>query len=89
MFLSVRGAAGLLQESASGLLKRVNVVLTTEQKMARLKEVQPMDYYMEAIRRAKHQRGGIGLGRVAAEAEMKVSIQLIENIVTVSATLEA
>ena len=48
-----------------------------------------MAFYIELMRASPRERGGLGIGRVAAEAEMAVAIELHEDFVTVQAELVA
>jgi len=45
----------------------------------------PMSFYLSQMQRAPASRGGIGLGRVAAEGEMEVRVKLDGDIVEVNA----
>jgi hypothetical protein len=42
---------------------------------------------LSAIREQPDKRGGLGIGRVAAEAEMKVSVHFDGNLVVINAEL--
>ena len=44
-----------------------------------------MAFYIDLMARAPRTRGGLGLGRIAAEGEMQIKLALRENIVEVSA----
>lgn len=48
-----------------------------------------MALYIELMRSAPKARGGLGIGRVAAEAEMDVAIDVDDDIVTIRAELAA
>jgi hypothetical protein len=52
----------------------------------RMASASPMEHYLRLMKSS--QRGGLGIGRVAAEAEMHVTIEVVDNIVTVKARLE-
>jgi len=45
----------------------------------------PMLFYLEQMRRSPKRSGGLGLGRVAAEAEMKIELILDGDIVQIRA----
>jgi hypothetical protein len=47
--------------------------------------IDPMLYYLEQMRRAPTRIGGLGLGRVAAEAEMRIDVVLDGDIVQIRA----
>jgi hypothetical protein len=47
-----------------------------------------MAAYLTMMRAAPDARGGLGIGRVAAEAEMKVTVAVLDNVVVVRAELE-
>jgi two-component sensor histidine kinase len=48
-----------------------------------------MAFYVDLMRSSPKARGGLGLGRVAAEAEMDVAIDIVDDVVTVRAELGA
>jgi hypothetical protein len=57
---------------------------------ARLREATDMmAFYIDLMRTAPKARGGLGIGRVAAEAEMEVAIDVEDDIVTIRAELAA
>jgi anti-sigma regulatory factor (Ser/Thr protein kinase) len=45
----------------------------------------PMLYYLDQMRRSPSRTGGLGLGRVAAEAEMKIELVLDGDVVQIRA----
>lgn len=45
----------------------------------------PILYYLERMKRPSTQLGGLGLGRVAAEAEMKIELELDGDLVQIRA----
>jgi hypothetical protein len=45
----------------------------------------PMLYYLDKMRRSKSRTGGLGLGRVAAEGEMKLELVLDGDVVQIRA----
>lgn len=47
----------------------------------------PMAFYIELMRSDPAKRGGLGIGRVAAEAEMRVGFEFVDDLVVVRAEL--
>jgi anti-sigma regulatory factor (Ser/Thr protein kinase) len=48
----------------------------------------PMVVYLSLMRRAPTSRGGLGLGRVAAEADMQIGLELDGDVVQIQARTE-
>ncbi len=44
-----------------------------------------MAFYIELMSRAPRAKGGLGLGRIAAEADMRIQLEMREDIVAVTA----
>lgn len=55
--------------------------LTTELQTA----PDPMLFYISLMQRAPEARGGLGIGRVAAEGEMQIALELHGDVVEISA----
>lgn len=63
---------------------------TLHQLSARLRDAtDPMTFYIQLMKDAPDARGGLGIGRVAAEGDMKVAMTLVDEHVVIDAELEA
>lgn len=45
-------------------------------------------FYVDLMRQAPHARGGLGIGRVAAEAELDIDVELDGDVVVVRAAMD-
>lgn len=91
---SADGTASLKIEIVDGSQVRITTRnLAREQDLAGIaslaKEIESvtdaMSFYLELMERSPDSRGGLGLGRIAAEGEMQVAIELDANVVEVHA----
>ena len=63
---------------------------TLQQLSTRLRDASdPMEFYVQLMKDAPDARGGLGIGRVAAEGDMRVAMELENEHVVINAELEA